>query len=269
MSHEQASELLGAYALDVVAGDEFKDLEEHLATCPRCQSELDSLREVSKAMGNSVEPLPEGLWSTIASRLPESPSAAEPPPMPRPDSASLSPFRSPWSARNRPARSVAAFLGAVAVAAVAVAVVFGIDLVRWQDNASRLQADVSKLHADNSRLQAKANENPIAVALRTPGHSVVTLESSTGEQLAEFVIVPGGHGYLVSSELPVLSSGQTYQLWGIVGGTPISLGLLGASPVHATFTIAGAPSVAKLAVSTEPAGGTVAPTGSIVASGTV
>jgi anti-sigma-K factor RskA len=83
------------------------------------------------------------------------------------------------------------------------------------------------------------------------------------------VIVPGGHGYLVSSRLPILSIGKTYQLWGIVDGTPISLGLLGTSPRRAAFTIAGAPRAAKLAVTAEPAGGTVAPTGSIVASGTI
>ncbi len=71
MSHEEASELLGAYALDAVDGEELAELEAHLAGCPRCRAELDSLREVAAAMGNSVAPLPEGLWSSIASRLPE------------------------------------------------------------------------------------------------------------------------------------------------------------------------------------------------------
>jgi anti-sigma-K factor RskA len=269
MSHEQASELLSAYALDAVDGDELIDLENHLATCPRCQSELDTLREVAGAMGTSVEPLPEGLWANIVSRLPEDRQGAEPRPMPSLESGSRSPFRAPSSGRTRRARSVVVLLGAVAVAAVAVALVFGIDLTHSQDNVSRLQADVARLHADNSRLQANANETAVAVALRTPGHSIVTLETSSGQQLAEFVIVPGGHGYLVSSQLPVLSTGKTYQLWGIVGGTPISLGLLGASPRNAAFTIAGAPSAAKLAVTAEPEGGTVAPTGSILASGTV
>jgi anti-sigma-K factor RskA len=255
ISHEQASELVSAYALDAVDGDELVDFEQHLATCPRCQSELDTLREVAGAMGNSVEPLPEGLWANIVSRLPENHRAAEPPPMPSLESESRSPFRTPSSGQPRRTRRVVVLLGAVAVAAAAVAVVFGIDLVHSQDKVSTLQA--------------KANETPVAVALRTPGHSVVTLESSSGEQLAQFVIVPGGHGYLVSSRLPVLSAGMTYQLWGIVGGTPISLGLLGTSPRHAAFTIAGAPRAAKLAVTAEPAGGTVAPTGSIVASGTI
>lgn len=269
MSHEQASELLSAYALDAVDGDELVDLETHVATCPRCQSELDILREVAGAMGNSVEPLPEGLWANIVSRLPEDLQGAEPPPMPSLESEARSPFRAPSSASTRRTRRVVVLLGALAVAAVAVAVVFGIDLIHSQDKVSMLQADVSRLHVDNSRLQVKANETPVAVALRTPGHSIVTLESSSGQQLAQFVIVPGGHGYLVSSQLPVLSTGKTYQLWGIVGGTPISLGLLGTSPRHAAFTIAGAPRAAKLAVSAEPAGGTVAPTGSIVASGSV
>jgi anti-sigma factor RsiW len=269
MSHEQASELLSAYALDAVDGDEMIALEQHLATCPRCQSELDSLREVAGAMGNSVEPLPEGLWANIARRLPDDPQRAEAPPMPSLEAEPRSPFRTPSSGRTPRTRRVVVLLGALAVAALAMAVVFGIDLVHSQDNVSRLQADVSRLHADNSRLQTQANETPVAVALRTPGHSIVTLVSSSGEQLAQFVIVPGGHGYLVSSQLPVLATGRTYQLWGIVGGTPISLGLLGTSPRHAAFTIAGAPRAAKLAVTAEPAGGTIAPTGSIVASGAV
>ena len=42
MSHDEASDLLGAYALDAVDGDEFVELEEHLGTCPRCRAELDS-----------------------------------------------------------------------------------------------------------------------------------------------------------------------------------------------------------------------------------
>ena len=62
MTHEEASELLGAYALHAVEPEEHTQLEEHLATCPRCRAELDGLREVAGFMGNSVESLPEGLW---------------------------------------------------------------------------------------------------------------------------------------------------------------------------------------------------------------
>jgi anti-sigma-K factor RskA len=98
---------------------------------------------------------------------------------------------------------------------------------------------------------------------------VVSLVDSADVERARFVILPGGRGYLVSSTLPALPRGRTYQLWSIAGTTPISLGLLGASPHGSTFTIAGAPSTDELALTTEPSGGTVAPTGAIVASGTV
>src|SRR5271157_3794237 len=122
MSHNEASELLGVYALDAVDGEELTELEAHLVTCPRCRAELDGLREVAAAIGNTVEPLPEGLWSSIASRLPERHDEdAEAPPMPRLDSEGRSPFRPPPDGRSRRRRTVVAALGAAAVAAAAVA----------------------------------------------------------------------------------------------------------------------------------------------------
>ncbi|HEY1444465.1 MAG TPA: anti-sigma factor [Acidimicrobiales bacterium] len=265
ISHEEAHELLGAHALDAVDGSELTDLEEHLATCPRCRSELDGLREAAGALGNSVEPPPEELWSRIADRLGDfAGEEDELPPMPeltapRPE---RSPFRAPSPGRTRRSRSNTLLLGAVAVAASAVAIVLGIGLVHSQDNVTNLQQSVA-------RAQATAQQTPAQVALHTPGHQVVNLMNSAHVELARFVIVPGGRGYLVSSRLPALQNGQTYQLWGIAGTTPISLGLLGATPHGSTFTIAGAPLTAKLALTAEPSGGTVAPTGTIVASGTV
>ena len=74
MTHEEASELLAVFALDAVDSDEHEQIEAHLAECPRCRAELDAHREVAAALGNSVEPLPEGLWSSIASRLPPRPT---------------------------------------------------------------------------------------------------------------------------------------------------------------------------------------------------
>ena len=262
-SHDDASELLGAYALDAVDGDERVSLEEHLATCPRCRAELDSLHEVAGALGNSGEPLPAGLWSSISDRLGhDRPENEEPPPMPQLMTPGPAPFRAPPSGRTRRARSAVLWFGALAVAASTVAVVLGIDLVHSQNNVTKLQQSATQQ-------QAAAHRTPAAVALQTPGHRVVTLGNSAHADLAKFVIVPGGRGYLVSSALPSLGANQTYQLWGMVGGTPISLGLLGAAPHGSTFTIAGATWTSKLAITAEPNGGTIAPTGGIVASGTV
>jgi anti-sigma-K factor RskA len=256
MSHDEASDLLGAYALDAVDGDERTELEAHLETCPRCRAELDSLREVAAAMGNSVEPLPEGLWSTIALRLPER-HDEEPPPMPRLTSESRSTFRAPDSGRRRPSRALVTTVGAIAVAAAAVAVVLGIGLVRADNTNSNLRSGQA------------GPSSTVAAALHTPGHRLITLDSGSHAALAQVVVVPTGQGYLVSSELPSLGDGRTYQLWAVEGTRPISLGLLGASPRRAAFTMAGSTPPSHLAITAEPAGGSVSPTAPIIASGTV
>ncbi len=254
MSHEEASDLLGAYALDAVDGDEFTELEAHLETCPRCRAELDSLRDVAAAMGNSVEQPPAGLWSQIALRLPERQVDDEPPPMPRLTSETPSPFRAPAAVPTRRRRAVVTVIGAIAVAAAAVAVVLGVGLVRADNKVSNLQA---------------AGPTTLSAALHTPGHRLITLHSSSHTQLAQVVVTPSGQGFLVSSNLPALGHGETYQLWGIVGNSPISLGLLGSAPRSAAFTVAGSTRPTKFGVTAEPAGGSIVPTGSMVATGAV
>lgn len=257
MTHEEASELLGAYALDAVDGDEYVELEAHLDACPRCRAELDSLREVAAAMGNSVEPLPEGLWSQIASRLPERREDDEPPPMPQLARQDPSPFRAPNERTRSRRRTLVGVVSAFAVAAAAVAVVLGIGLVHANDKVANLQS------AQGTTASASA------AALATPGHRVVTLDSHSGAPLAQVVVVPSGQGYLVSSKLPSLTRDQTYQLWAIEGNQPISLGLLGSSPHQSAFTMAGSTRPSHLSITAEPSGGSVFPTGSIIATGTV
>jgi anti-sigma-K factor RskA len=260
MTHEQASELLAVYALDAVESEEHEQIESHLAGCPRCRAELDAHREVAAALGNSVEPLPEGLWSSIASRLPPRPDE-EPPPMPslvregpggeEPPAAG---FRPASPRRLRPSRGRLISVASFAVAAAAVAAVLGVNLVHDNNRISNLQNGVT----------ASA-----AAALRAPGHKVVDVVSATHVELARFVVLPTGQGYLVKSNLPTLSATKTYQLWGVIKGRAISLGLLGQAPHGVAFTLAGSPQPSKLGITVEPAGGSVVPTGSMLAAGTV
>ena len=257
MTHEEASELLGAYALDAVDGEELRELEAHVDTCPRCRAELDTMREVAGALGQSVEPLPEGMWSNIVSRLPERPAEGDPPPMPRLATSSTSQPAPADRPPRRRGRIVAAAI--VAVAAAAVVAVLAVGLVHADNRVSDLQA------TSTQRAQASAAR----AALATPGHRVVTLDASSGAALARFVVVPDGRGYLLSSHLPALAGNRTYQLWGIIENRPISLGLLGSSPRQATFTMASSAAATALAITAEPAGGAVAPTSPILATGTV
>jgi anti-sigma-K factor RskA len=149
-------------------------------------------------------------------------------------------------------------VASLAVAAAVAAIVLGVNVVHDDHQISDLRnAGGSSTHA------------AVVAALDTPGHKVVNLDTPGHRQLAEFVLVPDGRGYLVTSDLPALSSDQTYQLWGVFGRRAISLGLLGRSPGQATFTSAGSKSPTALALTVEPAGGSSTPTGPMLATGTV
>jgi anti-sigma factor RsiW len=260
MTHEEVSELLAVFALDAVASDEHDDIERHLSSCPRCRAELDAHREVAAALGNSVEALPDGLWSSISSRLPTR-LDEEPPPMPRlsvePDVRATEAGRPGRPGPSRP-RRVTAIVGSIAAIAAVIAAVLAVSLVHDSHRITNLQQAVG----------ASAH-NAVVAALHTSGHKVVTLESSGHQLLAEFVVVPDGRGYMVKSNLPALPSTETYQLWGQLDGRSISLGLLGRSPNQATFTSAGSRSPSVLAITVEPAGGSVTPTPPMLATGEV
>jgi anti-sigma-K factor RskA len=261
MTHDDASMLLGAFSIDAVDAAERELIEAHLAECPRCRAELDGYRDVAAAMGNTIEPLPDGLWSGIVSRLPER-ADEEPPPMPRlvSNGASSEPaVRSHRRRRPRMPHGPLATVGTIAMAVAAVAVVLGIGLVR-ADN---------QVNQDQQAISQQSTSSAVVTALETSGHKVVDLDSADHARLAQFVMVPDGRGYLVTSSLPKLSGKQVYQLWGIIGKQPISLGLLGSSPKASAFTASTSPSPTQLSITVEPAGGSVVPSSPVLATGTV
>ena len=261
ITHDQAHDLLAAFALDAVDGGiEHDQIESHLNECPRCATELVALRDVASALGNCVEPVPERLWSVISSRLSVSKQEEPAPPLlkvlpsrtGRTEKASRSSAETP---RSRTGRRYLIVVTSVAAAAAAVAAVLGFSLVRTSDQNDRLQAQIG------------SNSSSVVAALETPGHTLVSLRAPNHAKLAQFVLLPSGRGYLVSSALPKLTPDHTYQLWGIIEGQAISLGLLGPAPSQAAFTVAGGSGVpSQLGVTVEPAGGSVLPTTSMLAS---
>jgi hypothetical protein len=262
MSHELAYDLLPAFSLDAMDSDEAEQIETHLAQCPRCRAELDAHRDVAAALGNSVESLPEGLWSSIASRLVIG-TDEEAPPMPSllrtgTGDEVVGSFRTPRTARPSPSRGRLLSVASLALATAAAAVVLGVNLVDANNQVAHLQGAIGE-----------TAHTAVLAALETPGHKVVDLKSTSGRRLVEFVVLPSGQGYLVDSHLPALSSIETYQLWGVVDGQTISLGLLGRSPGLVTFTLAGSAKESRLGITAEPAGGSVVPSGAMLASGTV
>jgi hypothetical protein len=256
MSHDEASELLAVAALHAVDAETLAAIEEHAATCPRCQSELDSYRAVASALGNSVEELPEGLWTNISSQLWERTG----------DSTEMPALLIGETPANvvaigsvtRASRRMRTALSAVAFAAAASIVVLAFSLSSAQNQVTNLQG---ALHS--------ANRSVVQKALASPDRQIVNLTSASNQQLAKFVMLPDGTGYLVTSNMPALTRNDTYQLWAIVNGSPVSIGVMGSSPGHVTFTMASSPAPSELAVTVQSAGGSLTPAKNFVASGPV
>ncbi|MDE3147334.1 MAG: anti-sigma factor [Acidobacteriota bacterium] len=266
MTHEEAQELLGAYALDAVDGDERAALERHVSECVRCASELDGLREVAAALGNQGEPASQELWERISARLYDDVDEARVPPIRALElpHAEHSPSRAPTPVSApvvtlRAAMSRRARFGAVvtAVAAALLVGVLSVSLINANNHVSQLTNALNL-----------ASHNVVDAALETPGHVTVTLNDAHSVNVAKFVLL-NGQGYLVSSQMGTLPTDKTYQLWGIIDHKPISIGLMGNSPHEVSFSVEGARLPTTLAVTIEPAGGSVTPTSPIVASGTI
>jgi anti-sigma-K factor RskA len=68
-------------------------------------------------------------------------------------------------------------------------------------------------------------------------------------------------------DLELLRDGKTYQLWGIAGGNPVSLRVIGKNPDFETFTVP--PTVTMLFMTVEDEGGVVTSAMAPVVSGSV
>ncbi len=90
------------------------------------------------------------------------------------------------------------------------------------------------------------------VAATAPGVRHALLTDADGTTRATAVVLTDGTGYL-TSELPAVPAGETYQLWGITKTGTVSLGVLGHHPHTVAFTAA--VPTQSLAITTEVAGG--------------
>lgn len=241
-------DLLGAYALDAVEPDEEVLVRSHVAECPRCSHELAEHRETISMVASAGGSAPDGVWARIAESIPQDPRTT-----PRPSVVVLGDRRK-W---RLPARIGAAAAAGVAAAAL---VLVGIQTVR-----------VDQLNHRVNQLSAAARQSGgfqgLAAALLDPSARRMALTSTapSATSVGDLVILPSGSAYLVGSTLPALAPGKTYQLWSIVGGRAVSVGLLGAHPRTAAFTVDPSVAARTYLVTIEPAGGVVAPTTAPVA----
>jgi anti-sigma factor RsiW len=267
-AHADIQELLGAYALDAVDPESAALVERHLAECPRCAIEVAQHHEVAGLLANSGGASPAHLWGRIADRLDGSPPAWQgladrlgsgadrsdrvvgagtgpegPDGTARDDRDGVVSLDAVRARRRWPARVAAV----VAVAAAVVAVVFGVQVHRLHTQVDALSAPASLSAAEQSALQQPTTRR---ISLTATGAAPMT-------GAVTVVLTDTGTGFVEAAHLSTLPRGQTYQLWGVIGGETISLGLLGSEPGVVPFSVAGGATVAAFAITAEHAGGVV------------
>ncbi len=224
-------ELLGAYALDAVDEEERRVVEEYLQVNPAAAEEVRELRETATMLAWSSVPAPEGLWDKIAASI-EGDAA----PAPRGELAKvMPPIPITVASRRRKVMRTAGAWVAASAAAAAIAVV----AVRVTDDGPRsngLAAAYAEARSDRDS-------------------RIVQLHSDGSDVLVEAVVDPRGHGYVQGASLPALSSDRTYQLWGVIDGSAISLGVLGHSPDLEPFSVDG--DLTTLVITIEKSGGVI------------
>ena len=262
--------LLGAYVLDALDNDERRRVEEYLAHSPAARAEVDRLTDsfdlVVAEDAPEMTPRAE-LWDRIAvslpprtDRLPQNPERAEPAePVETPQGTDTTEVADAGgdelgtrrAARARRTTSTTTRI-IVSIAAAVIVVLVGLTVVR--QSTTRTSSLAAQIQRD---ADAAAN---------APGSKTFTL---TGESDASVKVVvdASGRGFVSPDGLPALDEGSTYQLWSVDNGTPVSLGILGSDP--GLTVVATGPDLSSMAITAEPAGGSPAPTSSILVSGTL
>jgi anti-sigma-K factor RskA len=249
LTHDETAELLGVYAIDAVEGDEAAAVERHLATCPRCTEEVARHHQTTALLANTGSDAPAELWEQISARLG---------PRPTPPAANYDIGR--LRTRRRAVRAAAGGLAAAAAIAIAL---LGFEVGRLDHRVGQLTAASHRQVLSQALEAALVDPHSQRIAL-TGGPS----GSSGSRQAAELVVLPSGAGYLFDSRLAALPANDTYQLWALVRGQPISVGLLGTQPAIVAFSVSTAGPRVPFAITVESAGGAVAPTQSPVARST-
>lgn len=247
-------DLLGVYALDALDPDEAERVQAHLVTCPRCAQEVEDHRQTIGllAAGGAGE-APARVWDSIAATIEGSSPATEDRRRPMPTVLANRRLhdRALW---RRSSRWLAA------AAAAAAAVVIGAQTVR----VDHLDHRVNQLSA---AARQSGGFQGVAAALVNPSarHLILTSTRPSGNPVGELVILPSGSAYLVASKIPALPATSTYQLWAVIEGRAISVGVLGSHPGAAAFSIDPGVATSAYLVTVEPAGGVVAPTSTPIA----
>ncbi len=246
MNCNEAEELMGAYALDALIGDEADAMRVHLASCAEHAAKGAELRAAASGLYALAEPVaaPPALRSRILASIAETPQE-------RPGSAASVAAAAPVRFEGRRDRAPRARLQWApsrsmfgALAAAVIVLVGG--LIAWNV--------VLMNRLDRGDAERFARSAPAVHRLEVRGPSGTGAVVYFGDEKRAVVVLDG---------VEALDSNMTYQMWTLgAGGEPTSAGLLATDAGGRARSVVDidAAAVSGFAVTIEPAGGSPAPT---------
>ena len=242
MVHEDYKEMIPARALSALDAAEDRALDEHLENCSECREELEEWQATTAALAvvpDPVEPSPQ-VRERILSEVRKELSAPE-----------VIPFRS--TSRNI-WRSFGS-LGAMAAVILFTALLVGLVVLWCENRAIR---------------ENRAQIDEFIQVATAPGARVKQLEGVDlgSGATATLAYDKSGRAILIAGKLPSVPRGKSYQLWFIVGKNPPMPGKTFSPDTAGEGVLRDqmpkeALDAPIFAITLEPEGGTVAPTGPI------
>lgn len=234
---EHLSELLPAYALDILDESEARTVSSHLAGCDSCRAELHAYRQVVEEMPLAMAQADPPVY--LKEKILKQAASSEKSPVAQPS-------KNWWQDLKSRLLPAAPLLGMVSL--VLIILLGASNLFLWQR--------LNQVQTDHNRLATV----PLMGTDLIPGATGMLVISADGE-----------HGTLVVDGLPVLDPSQQYQLWLIKDGQRTSGGVFSVDEEgYGSLWISSVEPLASyqgVGITIEPSGGSPAPTGERVLGG--
>ncbi len=235
MTSQDLHLLSAAYALDAVDDDERTKFAAHLETCPDCQEEVAGFRRtLTRLSGASAEVPRPDLRDNVLTTISQTRQAT--PWVP----ADIAPI-----GRRHANRSWQGWAAAAAAVVAVAAGGFG-----WQQHSQsqHIRDDYSRAQAQTAAMQR---------ILAEPDVRAEHARNSSGSEMTVYRSARAAKAVVVPATMPALAANQVYQLWVVAKGTPLPRQVMTGRPE----IVDGVHPGDAIAVTVEPAGGSLVPSG--------
>lgn len=259
MKHEDYQQMLTAHALSALDQTDREAIEEHLAGCAECRSELDEWRGTAGALACVTGPLEPS--TQVRERILENVRAEK----------SMT-ARHVVELRPSSQRAVSWFPRFAALAASLILIaLLTLVVVMWQQNrAAKTELARLTAEAEQARKDRELDQKLLEL-LSSPNGRVVQLTGTAQGSAASAYLVydaKSGRAILRTHGLTASAPGRAYQLWFIAGASPVPGRVFKVAATGETTSSDQIPTqalpAAVFAVTEESESGASAPTGPIL-----